>query len=567
MPVILRVSDLCLELSGNPPKNLVRNISFSLNKGEILGIVGESGSGKSLTALSITRLLPENISISSGRIDFFPTKVAVELSSASLKDIRKYRGKSISMIFQEPMTSLNPSMTCGRQIEEAILAHVKMNRHGLKKKVISLMNEVSLPRPESLYNSYPHQLSGGQRQRLMIAIALSSDPSVLIADEPTTALDVTVQKNIILLLQKLKETRGLSIIFISHDLRLIHEIADNILVMRNGLMEEYATSAEIFEKPSSAYTRGLIACQPPLGEKPERLLTIRDFEENEGKPPPRIRKRNPIDYTQEPILRINNLSVTYSIPGGFFSSRREVFKAVDNISLEVFNGETLGLVGESGCGKTTVGKTILKLLQSQEGEVYFRGENISLLKGKKLGDFRKSVQVVFQDPFSSLNPRQTVEGMLNEALQFHKPGLKAEERKRKIEKLLLSVGLTESDRYKYPHQFSGGQRQRISIARSLTTDPEFLVLDESVSALDVSVQAQVLNLLNDLKDEFGLSYLFISHDLSVVKYMSDRIVVMRAGIIEETGDPQKIFTNPSKEYTRHLIAAIPGYQNSSASTS
>jgi peptide/nickel transport system ATP-binding protein len=566
MAVILDVIDLCLQLDGNPPKKLVNNISFSLDKGKVLGIVGESGSGKSLTALSITRLLPENITLSSGKIVFYNSTETIELSSLELKNIRKYRGKNIAMIFQEPMTSLNPSMKCGKQIEEAVLAHLKIKSKTLKTKAISLMKEVKLPRPEILYNSYPHQLSGGQRQRLMIAMALSADPDILIADEPTTALDVTVQKNIIQLLSKLKETRGLSIIFISHDLRLIREIADDVLVIRNGEVSEYASSETLFRFPVSDYTRGLIACQPPLNSKPERLLTIRDFEMNEGEIIREKRIKKEIDYTQQPILRIENLSVNYNVPGGFFSTKRGIFKALDKVSLEVYPGETLGLVGESGCGKTTIGKAILKLLHTQKGEIFFRGEKIQSLKGKKLFEFRKSVQVVFQDPFSSLNPRQTVQGMLNEALQVHKPGLNKEQRKQKIINLLLNVGLEESDMYKYPHQFSGGQRQRISIARSLTPDPVFLVLDESVSALDVSIQAQVLNLLNDLKEKYGLSYLFISHDLSVVKYMSDRIVVMNAGIIEETGDAHKIFTAPAKEYTRLLISAIPGYQNSSSST-
>ena len=568
MPAILQVIGLNLKLTGKNSKTLVNNISFSLEQGKVLGIVGESGSGKSLTSLAITGLLPENIVISSGKILFEDKGESIELNSLSSKIMRNHRGKNISMIFQEPMTSLNPAMKCGKQIEEAILAHKKVNSSDLKKKVISLMEEVSLPRPEILYSSYPHQLSGGQRQRLMIAMALSSDPRILIADEPTTALDVTVQKNIIKVLRNLQNTRGLSIIFISHDLRLMREIADSILVMRNGEVMEFAETEMLFTQPQSPYTRGLIACQPPLTGTKKRLLTIKDFEALNGEVaiPKEIKKRE-IDYNQTPILKIENLSVNYKIHGGFFSSGNKTYKAVDNVSLEIFPGETLGLVGESGCGKTTLGKTILKLIQSQEGSIFFRGEKINTLKGKKLKNFRKSVQVVFQDPFSSLNPRQTVQGMLSEALKVHQSELNKLQRNVKIIELLNSVGLEEADMYKYPHQFSGGQRQRISIARSLTTRPELLVLDESVSALDVSIQAQVLNLLNDLKEKFGLSYLFISHDLSVVKYMSDRIMVMRAGIIEESGDPQQIFNNPQKEYTKLLITSVPGYQYSSASTS
>lgn len=567
MPEILKLTNLSLQLAGAPPADLVKNVSFSLEEGKVLGIVGESGSGKTLTALSVTRLIPENIRISSGEIRYTFSNKTVDLNSISPENLREYRGKHIAMIFQEPMSSLNPSMSCGKQIEEAILAHQKMNHADLKEKVISLMMEADLPRPQSLYNAYPHQLSGGQRQRLMIAMALSSDPELLIADEPTTALDVTVQKNILLLLKRLQKTRKLSVIFISHDLRLVREIADDVLVMRKGEVAEYASVEDIFLNPKSAYTKGLLACQPSLNTGQDRLLTIKDFEEG-GKPgKPEENPRNKIDYTVQPILKIEKLVVDYSMPGGMFSGKAKIFRAVNDVSLEIYPGETLGLVGESGCGKTTIGKTILKLIRSGQGSVCFKGENINKLSGSKLRNFRKSVQVVFQDPFASLNPRQTVGDMMNEAIRFHHPELKSTVRKDKIIEILTSVGMEEKDLIKYPHQFSGGQRQRICIARSLAPEPELLVLDESVSALDVSVQAQVLNLLNDIKQNFGLSYLFISHDLSVVKYMSDRIMVMRSGIIEEQGEAQKIFSHPETEYTRLLISSIPGNQYSSASTS
>jgi peptide/nickel transport system ATP-binding protein len=567
MTAILEVKDLCLQLGKDPHLVLVSYVSFSLEKGKVLGIVGESGSGKSLTALSLLQLLPPEISISSGEIIFIEKGNNISLNTATGKELRRIRGGKISMIFQEPMSSLNPSMTCGKQVEEAITAHGGMRGKALRQKVISLMKEVNLPRPESLYLSYPHQLSGGQRQRLMIAMALSSDPEVLIADEPTTALDVTVQKNIIALLRELRNSRGLSVIFISHDLRLVHEIADDILVMRRGKTEEYAQAKELFENPVSPYTKGLIACQPPLTGKPFRLLTISDFESGIVRDMEKKMARPDIDRTTTPVIRIENLSISYHLPGGFLSSGQARVKAVKDVSFEVYKGETLGLVGESGCGKTTVGKAILKLIDTGEGNIYFRGEKISSLKGKRLKEFRSSVQVVFQDPFSSLNPKQTVFSAIDEVLKVHFPGLGRTGRRERTAELLLNVGLSESDMFKYPHQFSGGQRQRISIARSLATEPAFIVLDESVSALDVSVQAQVLNLLNDLKDRFDLSFLFISHDLSVVKYMSDRMIVMQDGMIEESGDPADIFEKPVSAYTQGLIAAIPGNQYSTSSTS
>jgi peptide/nickel transport system ATP-binding protein len=560
MPKILEIKNLSLSLMDNPSQVLVDQVSFNLNAGQILGIVGESGSGKTLTALSVTSLLPENINVSRGEILFSDENRTVDLLSLDKKNLCSYRGRKIAMIFQEPMTSLNPSMLCGKQVEEGIRAHYDFNRREISEKVLSLLSEVQLPRPEELYKAYPHQLSGGQRQRLMIAIALSADPEIIIADEPTTALDVTVQKSILDLLKNLRLKRGLSILFISHDLRLIKDLADELVVMRKGRIVEKGAVESLFHNPANPYTRGLMACQPPLFEKPTRLLTIHDFEERENDfylkdvPP-----RPEILYNEEPLLRIKNLTVNYSLPGGAFSFGKKSFRAVDKVSFEVFRGETLGLVGESGCGKTTIGKTILKLIQNTEGNIWFKEKKINMLKGKELSGFRKSVQVVFQDPFSSLNPRHTVLDMLNEAIKVHHPKLSQKQRIERISDLLLKVGLTNSDMFKYPHQFSGGQRQRISIARSLTPEPEFLVLDESVSALDVSVQAQILNLLNDLKSLFGLTYIFISHDLAVVKYMADRIVVMNEGKIEETEFSEILFNSPKREYTKRLILAIPGY--------
>lgn len=566
MPAILDVKDLSLSLIGNRSKTLVNSLNFSLEKGETLGIVGESGSGKSLTALSLIRLLPPEIVISSGEILIPDGDRIINLVKADRKSMLSVRGRKIAMIFQEPMTSLNPSMKCGRQVEEVIRLHKTSGPLKPSLKVIELLNEVNLPRPEEIYHSYPHQLSGGQRQRLMIAMALAADPGILIADEPTTALDVTVQKSIIKLLLQLKMSRHLAILFISHDLRLVREISDRIMVMRQGLICEIASPTILFNTPKSSYTKGLIACQPPLDKKPLRLLTINEIEK--GYTPPNINlPPREIDYNTVPLLRIENLTIHYPIPGSVISNKRKTITAVETIDLTLYSGETLGLVGESGCGKTSIGKAILKLLTYQQGSIYFRGVNIKSLKGHNLKEYRSSVQVVFQDPFSSLNPKRTVQQMLEEALRVHKPKFTSRKRNSRISELLSVTGLEESDRNKYPHQFSGGQRQRLCIARSLVPEPVFLILDESVSALDVSVQAQILNLLNDLKQTHGLSYLFISHDLSVVRYMSDRIMVMKSGKIEEEGNPDKIFHSPLKEYTRVLISSIPGYQYSSASTS
>jgi len=559
MPAILEIKDLSLFLHGNKEQVLVEQVSFQLNKGKVLGLVGESGSGKSLTALSILSLLPDNIRIGSGDIFFYDPNEKINLLSLSEENIRHYRGKKIAMIFQEPMTSLNPSMRCGKQIEEGIKAHYNLRQKEIREKVLALLKEVHLPRVTDLYNNYPHQLSGGQRQRLMIAMALSADPELIIADEPTTALDVTVQKNIIDLLKSLRKSRDLSVLFISHDLRLIKDIADDVLVMRKGKIIEKAPVNEIFHYSRAPYTKGLIACQPPLSSRPARLSTIQDFENMKNDPDMINFPGKPdIDYHDQPLLRIENLSVSYSIPGRISLTGRKTFRAVSRVNFDVFRGETLGLVGESGCGKTTIGKTILKLINHDEGQIWYNGVKIDTFNRKERRLFRKNVQVVFQDPFSSLNPRQNIFEMLNESVKFHFPDLNRKQRVSGILELLNKVGLTGSDMYKYPHQFSGGQRQRISIARSLTTEPEFLILDESVSSLDVSVQAQVLNLLNDLKVSLGLTYIFISHDLAVVKYMSDRIVVIREGEVEETGNPDQIFRFPTSGYTRTLIESIPG---------
>jgi len=440
--------------------------------------------------------------------------------------------------------------------------HTGMPGPDRREKIIGLFNQVKLPRVNDIFNAYPHQLSGGQRQRIMIAMALAAGPEILIADEPTTALDVTVQKKIVDLLRELQEKTGISVVFISHDLRLIGEIASEIVVMRNGLIVERNDTHELLHNPAQPYTRGLLACQPPLDGKPRRLLTVQDFEKTtkeETVPAGESRQKTPGPAAgHDIILSVSNLSVHYKQSHGLFSSSHKVVKAVDNVTLDARKGETLGLVGESGCGKTTLGLTILQLIRYQHGDIVYRGKSIAGLHGKDLKTFRQRVQVVFQDPYSSLNPRMTVGAMIKEVLKVHFPAMSKKERNHRLGDLLVKCGLTMEASERYPHEFSGGQRQRMGIARALATNPEFLILDESVSALDVSVQAQVLNLLNDLKRDFGLSYLFISHDLAVVKYMSDRVVVMKDGHIEEAGDPDQIYRNPVSEYTRHLINAVPG---------
>lgn len=528
--------------------SLVKELSFTVPAGSVFGIAGESGSGKSLTALSVMRLLHPALVLKSGTIVFRSRERIFNLESIPEKILKNIRGKNISMIFQEPMTSLNPAMTCGKQIEEVLSAHTSLNKSEKKDKLLSLMEEVRLPEPHRILVSYPHQLSGGQRQRIMIAMAVAAGPELLIADEPTTALDVRVQKAIISLLMDLRQKMGLSMIFISHDLRLLGDIADEIMVMQNGQKAESGPASEILNRPVHPYTRGLISCLPPLNTRPFRLPTLHKPEVKPGT------GKTSAKPSGEIILSVRNIHIAYP------SRKKDMkyFLAVDNLSFDIFKGETFGLVGESGCGKTTLGRAILKLMDARDGQIFFKGESIRDMKKTALKQFRQKVQVVFQDPYSSLNPRMTAGQMLCETIGFHFRSISSGQRKKRAADLLEMTGLHQSDLNKYPHEFSGGQRQRLSIARALATEPEFLVLDESVSALDVSVQAQVLNLLNELKEKFSLSYLFISHDLAVVKYMSDRMMVMRNGRKEEEGEPEQLFRNPVSEYTAALIDAIPG---------
>ncbi len=550
----------------------VNRVSFTLHAGETIGIVGESGSGKSVTSLSIMRLIPNPPGkITGGEIIYHHQDGrSTNLVELSEDDMRAYRGHKIAMIFQEPMTSLNPVLTCGEQVMEAIVLHKKLSREEARKKTLLLFEEVQLPQPERMFLSYPHQLSGGQKQRVMIAMAMSCEPSLLIADEPTTALDVTVQKTILELMKKLQARYNMGLIFITHDLGVVAELADKVLVMYKGKVVEEGTRQHIFSQPQHPYTKGLIACKPPMDRRPERLSTVSDFLELNEKGE-FIEKNDPVltkaflhekplhtAHTQtEKLLEIKHLSTRYPAKRSLFGKVLNYHTALDNISFDVYKGETLGLVGESGCGKTTLGRTILKLIKAGEGSILYRNRDILQLSEKEFKPLRSKMQIIFQDPYSSLNPRIPIGEAIAEPMQVHGLNKNQATRRDKVMELLKKVGLNETQYKRYPHEFSGGQRQRICIARALALEPEFIICDESVSALDVSVQAQVLNLLNDLKKEFGFTSIFISHDLSVVKYMSDRMMVMRKGKIEELGDAQEIYAHPKSEYTRALIEAIP----------
>ena len=556
----------------------VNDISFTLNKGETVGIVGESGSGKSVTSLSAMRLIPSPPGkISGGEIIFHKKNgEKVDLLKASEEEMRSYRGNDIAMIFQEPMTSLNPVFTCGDQVLEAIMLHQKIDKNQAKKLTIDLFKKVQLPDPERIYSTYPHQISGGQKQRVMIAMAMSCEPSVLIADEPTTALDVTVQKTILQLMQNLQKEQDMGIMFITHDLGVIAELADKVVVMYKGKIVEQGNVWDIFTDPKHPYTKGLLACRPPLEKRYSFLPTVSDFMKIDESgniidnnvsvddftkklvvsDKERKEKQKKL-FAKEPVLRLQNLKTYFPIRNGFFGGISNYVKAVNDVTFDVFPGETLGLVGESGCGKTTIGRTILRIEEPTEGSMIYKGQDIAKMNADELRSFRKEVQIIFQDPYSSLNPRMTIGNAIMEPMQVHNILNSDEERKEKVKELLTKVSLDPSHFYRYPHEFSGGQRQRIGIARALAVNPKFIICDESVSALDVSVQAQVLNLLNDLKEEFGLTYIFISHDLSVVKYMSDRMVVMQEGKIEEMGDADQIYNTPKTEYTKRLIDAIP----------
>jgi peptide/nickel transport system ATP-binding protein len=548
----------------------VKDSSFTLKKGETIGIVGESGSGKSVTSLAIMRLHHSSNTVVDGEI----LLNGANILQISEDEMREIRGNRIAMIFQEPMTSLNPVLTCGFQVTEAIRVHLGVSNQEAKEKTITLFNEVQLPRPEAIFESYPHQLSGGQKQRVMIAMALSCDPEILIADEPTTALDVTVQKTIIELLLRLKAERHMSLIFISHDLGVVSEIADKVIVMYKGSIVEEANAKKIFSDPQHPYTKGLLACRPSPHHHLKKLPVVADFLDADNKavtietirdryvyPGSEIEERKKKLYAQQPILKINELCTWFPVGSGFLSKKHEVVKAVNKVSFDVYPGETLGLVGESGCGKSTLGRSILRLIEPTSGGVNFENTDLRKLNKRDMRNMRRDIQIIFQDPYSSLNPRLTIGDSLMEPLLVHQLYDNNTRRRQKVLELLEKVNLPANYFNRYPHEFSGGQRQRIVIARALALKPKFIICDESVSALDVSVQAQVLNLIRELQQEFNLTYIFISHDLSVIKHISDRIMVMNKGEIIESGDPDEIYYRPKEEYTKKLISSIPGLKS------
>jgi len=576
--LLLEVKDLQTQFKTE--EGLIRAVdktSFTLNRGETIGIVGESGSGKSVTALSIMCLISNPPGkIVGGEIIYHTDNGGVDLLKLHEKEMRTFRGNEISMIFQEPMTSLNPVFNCGNQVIEAITLHQNVSKHEAKKLTLELFEDVRLPNPKRIFRAYPHQLSGGQKQRVMIAMAMSCNPGILIADEPTTALDVTVQARILELMRQLRDRRDMSIIFITHDLGVIAEIADRVIVMYKGKIVEQGNVLDIFAKPQHPYTKSLLACRPPLEKRLLKLPVISDFmsEKENGEMVElatsvskviddyvitirQTKKRYNELMKKKPLLQVKKLSTYFPSRRNFFGKPIEYIKAVDEVSFEVYPGETLGLVGESGCGKTTLGRSILRLVEPWEGKVIFKGKNVLGLSNEPLKKLRKDMQIIFQDPYSSLNPRITIGSAIMEPMKVHHIGSNDKERKQRVIELLEKVNMQANHFNRYPHEFSGGQRQRICIARALSVDPMFIICDESVSALDVSVQAQVLNLLIKLREEFGFTYIFISHDLSVVKFMSDRMIVMDKGKISETGPSDEIYNKPQNEYTKKLIDAIP----------
>ncbi|MBC7887212.1 MAG: ABC transporter ATP-binding protein [Ferruginibacter sp.] len=576
---ILAVHNLSIDfISESNISPAVKNISFNVSAGEIVAIVGESGSGKSVTSLSLLQLLPKQAIVKGSLIFCRNDQQTVDLNKISEKEINAIRGKDIAMIFQEPMTSLNPVFTCGYQVMEAIQLHQQLSKAASKEKAISLFEKVKLPNPAEMTNRYPHELSGGQKQRVMIAMAISCNPSLLIADEPTTALDVTVQKTILELVKDLQLQLGMGVIFITHDLGLVADIADRVLVMYKGEIAEQGCTNDVLQNPQHPYTKALMACRPAMHVRGERLPVVSDFlpplsfTGEPIRPEKVLTDPNDLLSNTEPetknvkrktnnaeiILKVENLKVYFPGKKTFFGKTSIPFMALDDICFSVSKGETVGLVGESGCGKTTLGRAILQLIPARSGNIVLNGVNLAGLSKAAMQPIRKNLQIVFQDPYGSLNPRLTIGAAIQEPMRVHAILRSNSQRKDKVMELLEKVNLKPEYFNRYPHEFSGGQRQRICIARALALNPSFLIFDESVSALDVSVQAQVLNLLNDLKKEFGFTAIFISHDLSVVRFISDRILVMNKGKVIEEGPSDEIYFSPKNEYTKKLIAAIPG---------
>jgi len=556
--VLLSVNNLSISFRANKDwQQVIHGLDFQLSQGHCLGVVGESGSGKSVTALSIMRLLPRTARTGQSSIFFQSSAMGeVDLLSLPAKQMRKLRGNEISMIFQEPMSALNPVMKCGKQVLEVLRLHRDISRETAIRNVKDWFDRVELP--VKTYDAYPHEISGGQKQRVMIAMAMCCEPSLLIADEPTTALDVTIQARILQLLRNLQQEHNMGIMFITHDLGVVAEIADEVMVMRQGQKVEHQPVLSLFENPQEPYTKGLLACRPRLEAQIDRLPTVDDFmnprgaEMEEG-----LMKEDNYNVSAKPLIEVQNLKTWFPVRRGGLFRKKDWIKAVDNVSFELYAGETLGLVGESGCGKTTLGRSILRLVDPVDGEVIYRGNALMVLSKKDMRVYRKNLQIIFQDPYSSLNPRMRIGEVLVECMYVHGIGEGKKDRIKRAEKILVQVGLEPEHYNRYPHEFSGGQRQRICIARALVLEPEMIICDESVSALDVSVQAQILNLLKDLQQKQGLAYLFISHDLSVVKHMSRRIMVMRSGKIVEVNQAGELYQQPRSEYTQTLIQAIP----------
>jgi len=563
---LLLVNDLSVEFSTDSGNIMaVEGASFRMNEAETLAIVGESGSGKSVTALSLLKLIPSPPGFIRKGTAMFSDRNGIkkDLLKVTEREMQEIRGSHISMIFQEPMTSLNPVFTCGDQVSESLREHLNLSKKEARERTVGLFEEVSLPRPAQLFSSYPHQLSGGQKQRVMIAMAISCNPSILIADEPTTALDVTVQKTILELLIKLQQKREMAILFITHDLSLISNFANRVMVMYQGKIVEEGNTNDIFTRPNHPYTKGLLACRPPLDMRLRHLPTIEDFISSAGKPSGQViglqeRKDSHKEiYAKPALIEVSGMSKYFTHNSSFLFGKEISISALEKVSFAVYPGETLGIVGESGSGKTTVARSMLELIPPTEGRIFYNNTDITQISPGKFKRLRKDLQIIFQDPFSSLNPRVTAGSAILEPMKVHKLHGSGAARKEKVMELLKLVGLKEAHYFRYPHEFSGGQRQRICIARVLAVEPKLIICDESVSALDVSIQAQVLNLLNDLKRRLGLTYIFISHDLSVVRFMADRIIVMKNGKIEEIGEADAVFTKPQSDYTSALLAAIP----------